>query len=38
MRLFGNSLDNVLRNMIDDGINIICDRMGNHSGKINYIT
>ena len=26
MRLFGNGLDNVLRNMIDDGINVICDR------------
>ena len=38
MRLFGNGLDNVLCNMIDDGINVICDRMGNHSGKINYIT
>ena len=38
MRLFGNGLDNVLRNMIDDGINVICDRMGNYNGKINYIT
>ena len=38
MRLFGNGLDNVLCNMIDDSINVICDRMGNHSGKINYIT
>ena len=38
MRLFRNGLDNVLCNMIDDGINVICDRMGNHSGKINYIT
>ena len=38
MRLFGNGLDNVLCNMIDDGINVICDRMGNCSGKINYIT
>ena len=38
MRLFGNSLDNVLRNMIDDGINVICDRMGEYNGKTNYIT
>ena len=38
MRLFGSHLNNVLCNMIDDGINVICDRMGNHSGKINYIT
>ena len=38
MRLFGNGLDNVLRNMIDDSINVICDKMGNHSGKIHYIT
>ena len=26
MRLFRNGLDNVLCNMIDDGINVICDR------------
>ena len=38
MRLFGKGLDNVLCNMIDDGINVICDRMGNHNGKANYIT
>ena len=38
MRLFGNGLDNILCNMIDDGINVICDRMGNHNGKANYIT
>ena len=24
--------------MIDDGINVICDRMGEYNGKINYIT
>ena len=24
--------------MIDDGSNIICDKLGNHSGEINYIT
>ena len=38
MRLFGKGLDNVLCNMIDDSINVICDRMGNHNGKANYIT
>ena len=38
MRLFGKGLDNVLRNMIDDSINVICDRMGNNNGKANYIT
>ena len=38
MRLFESNLDNVLCNMIDDGINVICDRLGNHSGEINYIT
>ena len=38
MRLFGKGLDRVLRNMIDDGINVICDRLGERKDKTNYVT
>ena len=38
MRLFESDLDCVLCNMIDDSINVICNRLGNHRVEINYIT